>query len=211
MQLMLMGKGIRVSDDDPLFAMIALNEIVLEDMTKKHWQTLNSASAKPLSSQTAGISCQAHHKSAVSGLKIIAGASFVFACGMLFGSEGLGLMLQGSVGLAIGTLLGIMLSYLTITRIEEQQPSANTHVLDALSRIEDVTARIGGNSNWTDDRFQQVVGKITSTLSDRTLNACRDVLVHGMEVKGASEKNNTLTAQVYRGLSALRTAAKEDK
>lgn len=46
LQAILMAKGIRVTDDDPIFTLVALNESVLEDMTKKFQQALNSASAK---------------------------------------------------------------------------------------------------------------------------------------------------------------------
>lgn len=46
LQAILMTRGIRVTDDDPIFTLVALNESVLEDMTKKHQQALNSASAK---------------------------------------------------------------------------------------------------------------------------------------------------------------------
>lgn len=39
LQSILMARGIRISNDDPIFTLIALNEIVLDDMTNKHIQT----------------------------------------------------------------------------------------------------------------------------------------------------------------------------
>lgn len=46
MQSILMARGIRVSDDDPMFILLALNEAVLEEMTKKHQQTFNDVDKK---------------------------------------------------------------------------------------------------------------------------------------------------------------------
>lgn len=39
LQSILMARGIRISNDDPIFTLIALNEVVLDDMTNKHIQT----------------------------------------------------------------------------------------------------------------------------------------------------------------------------
>lgn len=41
MQSILMTRGIRISDDDPVFTLLALNELVLEEMTAKHQQTFD--------------------------------------------------------------------------------------------------------------------------------------------------------------------------
>lgn len=46
MQAILMARGTRISDDDPLFILLALNEVVLEEMTKKHQQTFNDVNKK---------------------------------------------------------------------------------------------------------------------------------------------------------------------
>lgn len=39
LQAILMSNGIRVNDDDPVFVLLALNEYVLAEMTKKHQET----------------------------------------------------------------------------------------------------------------------------------------------------------------------------
>lgn len=36
LQSILMAKGIRVADNDPVFTLVALNEVMLDDMSKKH-------------------------------------------------------------------------------------------------------------------------------------------------------------------------------
>lgn len=46
MQSILMARGIRVLDDDPVFLLVALNEVLLEEMTKKHQQTFNDVDEK---------------------------------------------------------------------------------------------------------------------------------------------------------------------
>ena len=55
---------------------------------------------------------------------------------------------------------------------------------------------------WTKSEFDHVAS--TTRLSDRTLDACRDVLVHGLSGVDAAEKNNILPAQISRGVSTLR-------
>jgi len=57
-------------------------------------------------------------------------------------------------------------------------------------------------SSWTEDEFNQV-SKLTQ-LSNRTLGACKDVLVNGLSGVEAAAKYSILPAQVSRGLKGLR-------
>lgn len=46
MQSLLQAKGIRIANDDPIFTLLALNEIALDDLTKRHHQELNTDSSQ---------------------------------------------------------------------------------------------------------------------------------------------------------------------
>lgn len=206
--------GKSIDADDPFFVALAMLSVVAKGIEEKNDEALREMlrireETKPSSStfrQTAQVSCQAN-KAPVNQLKTIAGASLVFAAGMFLGAKDGGALLQGSIGLGLGALVGIMLSYLSVLRIEKQHPSALVDVLDTLVWIEGkIGTGIGASTNWTDTDLLRAAQK--TKLSSRTLAACRDVLVRGLAASEAAEKNNVLPPQVFRGLNALRLAKK---
>jgi hypothetical protein len=55
---------------------------------------------------------------------------------------------------------------------------------------------------WTPDEFQRVA--VTTRINARTLDACRDVLVHGATTNAASAAHKMFASQVSRALTTLR-------
>lgn len=55
---------------------------------------------------------------------------------------------------------------------------------------------------WTEDEFQRTA--LSTKLSERTLAACRDVLVDGLSGVEAGLRHQILPAQISRGLKGLR-------
>lgn len=55
---------------------------------------------------------------------------------------------------------------------------------------------------WSDTDFQRVA--VNTKLSERTIEACRDVLVNGMSGKDAGIKHSVLPAQISRALKTIR-------
>ena len=58
---------------------------------------------------------------------------------------------------------------------------------------------------WNDTDFQRVVN--STKLSNRTIEACRDVLVNGLSGIEAGDKHNVLPAQISRALKTIREQA----
>lgn len=58
--------------------------------------------------------------------------------------------------------------------------------------------------SWTDDEFERVAS--TTRISARTLEACRDVLVHGIPGTEVASKHQMFQAQISRALTTLREA-----
>lgn len=62
-------------------------------------------------------------------------------------------------------------------------------------------------SLWSEEEFKQAA--ISTRLSDRTLEACKDVLVNGLAGVAVAEKHKMLPAQISRGLKGLRDSHAE--
>ncbi|HJV75099.1 MAG TPA: hypothetical protein VJ654_12815 [Noviherbaspirillum sp.] len=60
---------------------------------------------------------------------------------------------------------------------------------------------------WTEIEFERI--SINTKLSNRTLAACRDVLVDGMSGKDAAERHKMFPAQISRALGVLRKNREE--
>lgn len=105
MQSLLMGKGIRISDDDPIFTLLVLNEVVLEDMTKKHQQALNSARAKPQFPNSTSSALPA------SFLQMAVTAITSVGVGVAIGSGDKYMMLVGVIGIIIGSVCGFLVAF----------------------------------------------------------------------------------------------------
>lgn len=178
LQAILMSKGIRISDDDPVFTFVALNEAVLEDMTKKHQLALSNIKTHPSNQNSQAIGW-------LTSLTITAITSL--AVGVAIGSNSRFFILIGLVGLIIGTMLGIVCSiFLKKSNVTAPIPT-HSEVVDQLT--------------WTEDEFLQVA--ITSQLTKRTLDACHDVLVGGISSSEAAIRHGVIQPQVSRGLKIL--------
>lgn len=105
MQSLLMEKGIRISDDDPIFTLLVLNEVVLEDMTKKHQQALNSARAKPQFPNSISSALPA------SFLQIAVTAIIGVGVGVAVGSGDKYMMLVGVIGILLGGVCGFLAAF----------------------------------------------------------------------------------------------------
>lgn len=60
---------------------------------------------------------------------------------------------------------------------------------------------------WTDEEFRRIAQN--TRIKDRTLDACRDVLVQGMSGIDAAEKHKMFPAQISRAITTLRTKQAE--
>jgi len=183
MQTLLMEKGIRVANDDPIFTLLALNEVVLEDMTKKHQQALNSADAKPRF--MGPVSVPATSPAAMTSLQTLVTATMGFIAG--FGSHNLPVIGSVTAGIIVGFLTS-QASFLFQKNQDDrrklEKPAPKTAVV------------------WTEADFQRAAAR--TTLSNRTLSACRDVLVDNASIGMAATRNGVLPPQIYKGLNELR-------
>lgn len=183
-----MSKGIRIADDDPVFILVALNEAVLEDLTKKHQQALNSINVK-FSPTTQVPSFHGSHALAT------ATAVTALGVGVAIGSNDKYMLLIGMVGIFLGAMLGsICTAYFQITVSRE------------LTMPEIIDEQPPGR-DWTEDEFQRVATK--TTLPNRTLMACKDILVGGISSTVAAKQHSVLPPEISRGLKSLRNKKRE--
>jgi len=183
MQSLLMEKGIRVANDDPIFTLLALNEVVLEDMTKKHQQALNSAELKPRA--ICGASAPATSPATMTSSQTLVIAAMGLIAG--FGSHNL-----SAIGLAAaGIIVGFLASQVSFLFQKNQ---------DDRRKLENPTPKTA--FVWTGADFQRATAR--TTLSNRTLTACRDVLVDNASIGMAAARHGVLPQQIYKGLNELR-------
>ncbi|MHB1489788.1 MAG: hypothetical protein ACYCTH_04750 [Cellulomonas sp.] len=186
MQTLLMEKGIRVANDDPIFTLLALNEVVLEDMTKKHQQALNSAELKPRA--TCAASAPATSPAAMTSLQTLVIATMGLIAG--FGSHNLPAIGSVTMGIIVG-FLASQASFLF------QKNQDDRRKLENPAPKTPKTAFV-----WTGADFQRATAR--TTLSNRTLAACRDVLVDNASIGMAATRHGVLPPQIYKGLNELR-------
>ncbi len=178
LQAILLSKGIRINDDDPVFTLVALNEAVLEDMIIKYQKVQSSIKFQPsnLLSRFSG------------NLTVVTVTAMIaLGAGVAIGSSGRYFMLIGLLGLLIGIMMGF-LSAICLPRNETQQVTASVSMDERTS--------------WTEDEFKRVAA--TTQLSSRTLAACHDALVCGVSIGDAAARHGLITPQVSRGLKILR-------
>jgi hypothetical protein len=179
LQAILLSKGIRINDDDPVFTLVALNEAVLEDMTINYQKVQSNIKFRPsnLSSRFSG-NLTVFTFTAITAL----------GTGIVIGSSQRYYMLIGLVGLLIGNMMGF-LSTIYLRREENQQVAASVAMDE--------------RTNWTEDEFKRVAA--TTQLSSRTLAACHDVLVGGVSIGDAAARHNLITPQVSRGIKIIQS------
>lgn len=118
---------------------------------------------------------------ALGGIGVLSGVIYVTA--YMQGGGGLGMALLAGLTLLAGMASGGMIAYYFFPRTE-YVPVRTTDEL------------------WSDAKFKQMAAK--TTLSNRTLEACREVLVLGNSIQAAAAKIQIDEAQVNRGIRTLR-------
>lgn len=121
---------------------------------------------------------------AVGGIALLSVVIYVTA--YLQGGGGLGIALLAGSTLLAGMAVGGMMCHAFFPRAVYIEAESQT----------------ASDSLWSDAEFRQVATK--TNLSDRTLKACRDVLVLGTSPQAAATKVQTAQAQVSHGLRTLR-------
>lgn len=177
LQAILLSKGIRINDDDPVFTLVALNEAVLEDMIIKYQKVQSSIKFHPdnQSSRFYG------------NLTVVAVTAIIaLGTGVAIGSSQRYFMLIGFFGLLIGIIVGI---FSTIYLQKEEAEQVTTSI------------SMDVRTSWTEDEFKRVAA--TTQLSSRTLAACHDVLVGGVSIGDAAARHGLITPQVSRGIKII--------
>lgn len=201
LQATLLARGIRIKDDDPVFVLVALNEIVLEDMTKKYQQALLDIRARH--SPVANVPAMQDFPalSAYSCLVILTVAAIAFVAVFFIGTHGNALL-----HVLLGLALGAVMSYLLIFRMDKKEQNAST-LLEILDKLAALEQRFGDTSLWSEEEFQRVAS--VSHFSNKTLEACHAVLVNGLDQHEAKEKKGVMSAQLSRALFEIRKHRKQ--
>lgn len=122
LQGILMSKGIRIADNDPIFTLVALNEALLDDMAQKHQQMLNSMRIPALAESATQSHCFAKKQASVSTLNGLLLGVLAFGAGNLLGSHETPMFLA-SLGLVLGLMIGLIVTVLLIIRMEQRELS----------------------------------------------------------------------------------------
>ena len=144
LQAILMSKGIRVADDDPVFTLIALNEaallqiiasiraevIALPVAADKQMQRAGAETMAGLATEVAKIAHRIADDSAIAerhkafylaaGLLSLASTLF-FAVGILLGAQIVSWVALGALSLLVGLVGGICLTIFLQQKIEEEE------------------------------------------------------------------------------------------
>lgn len=186
MQSLLMEKGIRITNDDPIFTLLVLNEVVLEDMTKRHQQTLNSVDAK---SRFMGAVSMPANSTSMTSLQTVVIVGMSFAAG--YGSQQFSSLALVTAGIIVGVLsIQVVLFFTKSQEVQQNQERPELEI------------PVKTKESWSEDEFQHAA--IISKLSERTLAACREVLIDGFVVDDAAARQQIQSSQVFHGLKVLR-------
>jgi hypothetical protein len=141
----------------------------------------------------------AQHSAAVSRSKRPSPATslktLLMAASTAFGA-GLALTVNpgfGSLWIA-GIPIGIAITWLVVHCAEKNGRGVLETVRNEVSEAK---------RSWTETEFNNAAAATLSKLSDRTLEACRAVLVHGDDVESSALKNRMLPTQVRRAIRLL--------
>lgn len=192
MQTTLLAKGVRIGDDDPVFAMLGLNEIVLENVANVYRQKLKRE--------------HTHHLSILSieSIKrekyIIYATCIVIAIVAFFGGEKIEWYRQSLIG--IGSMaLGLMLASLFFKYSIKDSKSEIASASASNNKSVGSDNSMHGAKNWTEAEFINAASM--TKLSQRTLMACRMVLLNGTDLDTAAAVQNIEKVRVSRGLVEL--------
>ena len=192
MQSILLSKGIRIGNDDPVFAMLGLNKIILENIADTYRQKLKREHVHRLSIESAKKEKIAIYLSCL----IITILAF-------FGGKNIEWLRQSLIGIG-GMALGAGYCLLTLKEGKSNPVPAG------------VAPQVGGGASlgqldgllWTDAEFSYAVEKAPH-LSKRTTAACRDVLIYGLDASTVATKAQLNLGQLTQGLWALQESKRK--
>lgn len=196
MQSILLSKGIRIGNDDPVFAMLGLNKIILENIADTYRLKLKREHVHRLSLESAKKEKIAIYLSCL----IITILAFL-------GGKNIEWLRQSLIGIG-GVALGAGYCLLTLKEGKSNPVPA------------DVAPQVGGDAGlgqpasfrdgliWTDAEFSYAVEKAPN-LSKRTTAACRDVLIYGLDASTVATKAQLNLGQLTRGLWALQESKRK--
>ena len=172
MQSILRSKGIRVKNDDPIFTLLTLNSLLLDESKSK--LRLNSTRQKI--------------KLVLAPTVAIAATAFVF--GMFFGTPNtvLSPIFITVFAIILGAVLGA--TGLLICRREDNNIVQNQEAAGTPSSPE-----------WTEQELYSV--SLLTNIDQRLKDACRDVLIGKLEISTAAKKYQIFSAQIERAIGKL--------
>jgi len=174
LQGVLRNHGIRIKNDDPVFTLLALNEIALDRMIYSQRQTLARYIAQ--------------RRLSVSVLLLTAGAGV--GAGTLLGRGG-SYLITGVSGLILGALLIGLAIWLGLRAI----PNNRFDPAPLIPKKKQVNPFV-----WTEMEFNRVAENKAMALSLRTKAACFDVLIRGVDIEIAAATQKMGKEQLARGL-----------
>lgn len=122
---------------------------------------------------------------AVGGIALL--STVIYVAAYLQGGGGMGMALLAAGALLVGMAVGGMMFYAFFPR--------------AVYVYEEAESQTTSDSLWSDAEFRRVAAK--TNLSNRTLEACREVLVLGTSRQAAATKVQIFQKQVSLGLGIL--------
>jgi hypothetical protein len=189
MRALLLEKGIRVAQDDPIFSCIAINEIILEDIAVKCQKQLNTQDKLFFTIKQPNLWSYA---------KVIVPIGLVSAGALLVNNA----WLRQGLTLLLGGCIGAALCVAVLDFLERHGVNVSPHE----KPIDDHPARI--SSTWSQAEFDQATQNSLNKgekLSNRLLVACNAVLVHGQshDQAGRATGAGLRSSAIWRGISIL--------
>lgn len=190
MQSMLRGKGIRISNDDPLFVLLALNKIVLENSIDQFQKIVKGAENERNTSIKI-----TEYKTKFRIPALIAVCLLCMLIGCVFEAKYIGpqLTFVGLIGVLLGTCFGVLTSLFLIKGHCESM-ELPVPAIQAVKKTDDI---------WTEDEFNNCFNNLMSRIDDRTRQACKDVLLNGMDLTKAASKHQLFPSGINKVIIKL--------
>lgn len=182
LQSSLLAKGIRIADDDPVFTLLAINEIVIGDELKKQRQAFNHVK----------------REATTNTVQLWLGGMSISAL-----SFGVGIFVAGPDAPVLKTVLGVLICLAIVILIAIQYPKKTDEDVDVpvvapvFSTPTQQTSKV-----WSEEEFHKAANGCQK-LSNRTRKACWDVLVKGDSRELASNNNGVHELQTSNALKQI--------
>ena len=191
LQTILRGKGIRISDDDPLFVLLVLNKIVIENSIK-HYRKMVRVAENELKT------CEKskEHKTRFGIPLLIAACLFCILIAEIIGARNIDLpfTIVGLIGVLLGAFIGVLGSLFANKRVREPMELA----VPAIQPLKSTSGL------WTEVEFNNCVNNMISKIEDRTRQACRDILINGMDINEAASKHYISPTRIDKTIIKLK-------